>query len=256
MKKIYVLLMLLPLFSLKAQVPTCSLNPTFIHNHGEGIWPDSALNFVSGTVGQPYQQNITVNVPLDTTVSGFTCTYSYFELNAPSGSSNYGLPPGLNLACTAHPNWQFPGNDSTCMIIYGTPTTPGTYSLTFVIGVYCTQIPGTALSTKTLSYYKIIINAATGIETNVVNSVFNVMQNSPNPVVNNTTAVKFTTPTDGKAKMSVFNITGQKIVDKDILVQRGENSYDFDATTLENGIYLYSIEFNGQKQIRRMVVAK
>ncbi len=254
MKKIYVLLMLLPLFSLKAQVPTCSLNTTFIHNHGEGIWPDSALNFVSGTVGVPYQQNITVNVPLDTTVTGFTCTYSYFQLN--STTNNYGLPPGLSLACTAHPNWQFPGNDSTCMIIYGTPTTAGTYTLTFVIGVYCTTIPGTPITSKTLSYYKINIAAATGIETNTANSIFNVMQNSPNPVVNNTTNVKFTTPADGKAKMIIYNITGQKIADKEFTVQRGENSYEFDATTLENGIYLYSIEFNGQKQIRRMVVAK
>jgi len=255
MKKIYVLLMLLPLFSLKAQtVPSCSINPTFIHNHGEGIWPDSALNFVSGTVGQPYVQNITVNVPLDTTVSGFPCTYSYFQLN--SSTNNYGLPSGLSLACTAHTNFQFPGNDSTCMIIYGTPTTAGSYTLTFVIGVYCTAIPGTALATKTLSYYIINIAAATGIETNTANSVFQVMQNNPNPVVSSTTNVKFTTPTDGKAKMTVFNITGQKIADKDIVVQRGENNYDFDATTLENGIYLYSIEFNGQKQIRRMVVAK
>lgn len=254
MKKIYVLLMLLPLFSLKAQVPTCSLNPTFIHNHGEGIWPDSALNFVSGTVGVPYQQNITINVPLDTTVGAFTFTYSYFELATPS-SGNYGLPPGLSLACTAHPNWQFPGNDSTCMIIYGTPTTAGTYALTFTVNVYCTSIPGTALSTKTLNYYKIKINAATGIETNN-NYDFQVMQNSPNPVVGNITNVKFTTPADGKAKMTVYNITGQKIADKDILVQRGDNNYDFDAATLENGLYLYSVEFNGQKQIRRMVVAK
>jgi len=38
--------------------------------------------------------------------------------------------------------------------------------------------------------------------------------------------------------------------------QHGENSYDFDASALESGIYVYAIELNGQKQIRRMVVAK
>jgi hypothetical protein len=250
MKKIYVLLMLLPIFSLMAQVPTCSIDPTF---HSEGIWPDSLINFVSGTVGQPYLQNVTVVIPLDTTVSGIPCTYSHFTLQ--TSANNYGLPPGLSLAGTPS-NFVFPGNDSSCMIIYGTPTTAGTYTLTFVLKVYCIQTGNSfAAATKTVGYYHITINAPAGIETNT-GYVFQVMQNSPNPVNNNSTAVKFTTPTDGKAKMSVFNITGQKIADKDIVVQRGENSYDFDATTLENGIYLYSLEFNGQKQIRRMVVAK
>jgi hypothetical protein len=254
MKKILFISCFLCLASLKAQVPTCSVNTAF---HGEGISPDSAVNFVNGTVGQPYLQNATVVIPLDTTgvpVIG-TCTYDYIELN--SSSTNWGLPPGLSLAGTPS-NYKFPGNASSCMVIYGTPTTAGTYSLTFALSVYCTQLGTfTPATTYTISYYHITINAAAGIETNTASNYgFQVMQNNPNPVTNSSTSVKFTTPADGKAKMSVYNITGQKIADKEFAVQRGENSYDFDATTLENGIYLYSIEFNGQKQVRRMVVAK
>ena len=252
MKKIYVLLMLLPLFSLKAQtVPTCSIDPTF---HSEGIWPDSALNFVSGTVGHPYLQNVTVKIPYDTVTSSGTFHYSHVDLQA--SSSNWGLPPGLSLTGTPT-TFKFPGNDSSCMMIYGTPTTAGLYPLTFVLKVYSTETGNSfALTTETIGYYHITINASAGIEKNSANSAFQVMQNNPNPVVNNSTAVKFTTPADGKAKMSVYNITGQKIADKEIVAQRGDNNYDFDATTLENGLYLYSVEFNGQKQIRRMVVAK
>ena len=246
--------MLLPLFSLKAQtVPTCSIDPTF---HSEGIWPDSALNFMSGTVGQPYLQNVTVVIPLDTTPVQTigTCTYAHITLQ--TSSNNYGLPPGLSLTGTPS-TLVFPGNDSSCMAIYGTPTTAGTYTLTFVLKVYCTQTGNSfAALTKTIGYYHITINAAAGIETNAANAAFQVMQNNPNPVTGTTTNVKFSAPVDGKAKMTVYNITGQKISDKDILVQRGDNNYEFDATTLENGIYLYAVEFNGQKQIRRMVVAK
>ncbi|MHB8260405.1 MAG: T9SS type A sorting domain-containing protein [Bacteroidia bacterium] len=234
-----------------AQVPTCSIDPVFVASGAHGIWPDSTVNFVSGTVGQPYTQNATIVIPLDTVTSVLTCTYTSIDLQPTT--NNYNLPPGLSLTGTPS-NFVFPGNANSCMEIYGTPTTVGTYSLTFVLKVYC-AIYG-AVTTYTVSYYHIKINAAAGIESNPNSYNFQVMQNNPNPVVGSNTAVKFTTPTDGKAKMSVYNVTGQKIAEKEFSAQRGDNSYDFDATTLENGIYLYSIEYNGQKQVRRMVVAK
>ncbi|HXU27056.1 MAG TPA: T9SS type A sorting domain-containing protein, partial [Bacteroidia bacterium] len=250
MKKIYLLLLLLPLFSLKAQVPTCSVDPSFT---AEGIWPDSATNFMSGTVGVAYAQNVTIRIPKDTVVSGTTYTYSTVNLQAPT--NNYGLPPGLSLTGTPS-NYKFPGNASSCMEIYGTPTTAGTYPLTFVLKVYTVNLGSLIpVTTYTVGYYKITINAAgSGIEANK-NYDFNVMQNSPNPVVNST-VIHFTSATDGKAKMSVYNITGQKVAEKEFTTLHGDNSYEFDATTLESGIYVYAIELNGQKQIRRMVVAK
>jgi len=251
MKKIYLILLLMPFF-LKAQtVPTCSIDPTFASSGREGIWPDSALNFISGNVGQLYAQNVTIVIPVDTTVSGITCTYSTVNLQPPT--NNYGLPPGLSLTGTPS-NYKFPGNASSCMEIYGTPTTAGTYTLTFVLKVYCTQFGPIAATTYTVDYYKITINAAADIESNK-GYEFNVMQNSPNPVANNT-AINFTSAVDAKAKMSVYSIAGQKITEKEIAAQRGNNSYDFDATLLESGIYIYAIELNGEKQIRRMVVAK
>jgi len=257
MKKVYLLLLLLPLFSLKAQtVPTCSLDPTFIASGKSGIWPDSATNFVSGTIGVPYAQNATVVIPLDTTVPVFgTVHYSHIDLQ--TSSNNYGLPGGLHLTGTPT-TLKFPGNSASCMEIYGTPSatvTPGTYTLTFVLSVYTTETGNVyPITTYTVGYYKITINAALGIESNK-NYELNVMQNSPNPVINNT-AIKFTAATEGKAKMSVYNIAGQKIVEKEFIAQHGDNSYDFDATTLDSGIYIYAIKLNGQKQIRRMVVAK
>ena len=160
MKKIYLLLLLLPFFNLKAQVPTCTLDPVFINSGKEGIWPDSATNFVNGMVGQAYLQNVTVVIPYDTVTSLGTFHYSHVDLQA--SSNTYGLPPGLNLTGTPS-SLKFPGNDSSCMAIYGTPTTAGTYSLSFVLKVYTTETGNSfALTTYTVGYYRITIAAAAG----------------------------------------------------------------------------------------------
>jgi hypothetical protein len=254
MKKIYLLFFLLSLLNLKAQTPTCGYDHTFIASGRAGIWPDSATNFVSGTVGQAYLQNVTIVIPKDTTVSGLgTLQYNHVDLQTNITTPvNYGLPPGLSLTGTPS-TFKFPGNDSSCMVIYGTPTTAGSYTLSFTLKVYVVGSP-IAITSYTVGYYIINIAAASGISTSK-NYDFSVMQNNPNPVINNTT-IKFTAPVDGKAKMSLYNIAGQKITEKEFAAQRGDNSYEFDAAALESGIYIYALELNGQKQIRRMVVAK
>ncbi len=256
MKKIYLLLVLALSFSnIKAQ---CTYDHNFIMTHRGGVWPDSATNFVSGTVGTPYTQNVTVKVPYDTmaTIFSQTSTFHFSHIDLQTNISNpvnYGLPPGLTLVGNPS-NFKFPGNDTSCMIISGTPTTVGSYSLSFTLKAYMTEFPGIAVSTQVIKYYVINIAPAAGIASNA-NISFAVMQNSPNPVKDNT-SIKFTSAGDGKARLNVFNIAGQKVADKEISTVRGDNSFDFDASQLENGVYLYTVEMNQQKQCRRMVVAR
>ncbi len=251
MKKFYLFLLLLPFTCILAQTPVCNYDYTWLALGKGGVYPDSATNFISGNVGSPYLQNVTVKVPYDTT-SG-TTTLHYLRIDF-TNSGTCGLPPGLSLTGTPS-NYKFPGNDTSCMVIYGTPTTAGTYNLTFNLSIYMVEFGGfIPFTTQTLTYYKIIIAAAAGIATN--NSYnFNVMQNSPNPVIDNA-SIKFTSASVGKAKFVVYNIAGQKITDKEINAQRGDNSFDFDATNLENGIYLYTVEMNQEKQCRKMVIAR
>jgi len=251
MKKIYLLLLLLPFFEIKAQVPTCSIDPVFVASGRKGVWPDSATNFVSGTVGTPYSQNITIAVPYDTVTSFGTYHFNHIDL---TNASTCGLPPGLSLTGTPS-TYKFPGNANSCMVIYGTPTTAGPYSLTFKLSIYLTETGNLVpYTTQTLTYYKINILPAAGIATNG-NYSFQVMQNMPNPVHDNAN-IKFTSSTEGKAKFAVYDVTGQKITEKEISAQRGDNNFDFDATQLESGIYLYTVEMNQQKQCRRMVIAR
>lgn len=67
----------------------------------------------------PYLQNVTVNIPNDTVTSLGTFHYSHVDLQA--SATNYGLPGGLSLTGTPS-TLKFPGNASSCMLIYGTPS--------------------------------------------------------------------------------------------------------------------------------------
>jgi hypothetical protein len=258
MKKIYFLLLLALPFLSEAQVPTCTFDYTWLATGKNGVWPDSATNFVGGNVGTPYIQNITVKVPYDTTATifGSTSTFHFDHIDLQTNittPANYGLPPGLSLSGTPS-NFKFPGNDTSCMVIYGTPTTVGSYTLSFKLKAYVTEFPGVSVSTQTINYYVINIAPAAGIAT-YGSTGFHVMQNSPNPV-RDIASVHFSAAAEGKAKFNVFNLTGQKVFEKEVSAVHGDNSIDFDASQLENGVYLYNVEMNQQKQCRRMVVAR
>ena len=60
-----------------AQTPVCTYDYTWLALGKNGIWPDSATNFVSGTVGAPYLQNVTIKVPKDTNATIFGSTQNF-----------------------------------------------------------------------------------------------------------------------------------------------------------------------------------
>src|ERR1700741_3016315 len=168
MRKFYILFAFTLSFGLsniRAQAPQCQFDYAWLALGHDGVFPDSATNFMSGIVGQPYVQHITVKVPYDTTDATLgTVHFAHIDLQTNISSPvNYGLPPGLSLAGTPS-NFHFPGNDTSCMVIYGTPTTAGTYFLSFKLKTYVTEIPGFAVNTQTITYYFIdILPAGTGI---------------------------------------------------------------------------------------------
>lgn len=273
MKKIYSVLSLLLLFTFnsKAQVPTCSLDPVFVAAPKVGIWPDSATNFISGTVGVPYVQNITVKVPKDT-VSTIKFCFNRFVLSNPTGTVNYGLPPGLNFGSStpivangtinAAPSLKFPGNANNCASIYGTPTAPGTYTLHLKVDAYgtatlgtCSNSPnvngGSNISTSYLHYYKITIAAATGLK-EIGKNTFN-LENVPNPFSNSTT-IRFFLTEEGTAKLEVHNMLGKLMYSTDISAQPGNNEYVFNGKNLSNGMYFYTIKYKNYSETKRMIL--
>ncbi|MEP0006482.1 MAG: T9SS type A sorting domain-containing protein [Balneola sp.] len=81
-------------------------------------------------------------------------------------------------------------------------------------------------------------------------------QNYPNPF-NPTTTISFYMPEEGLAKLSVFNIVGQPVA---VLLQenkaQGEHSFEWDASDMPSGIYIYQLEVGTKIMTRKMTLVK
>jgi hypothetical protein len=281
MKKIYLSIIAVSavIASAFAQtVPTCSLNPTFIAGNKVGVWPDSATNFLSGTVGQLYEQNITVKVPKDTTSSGLTFCFNRFELTTPTSVTNYGLPPGLTLGSSTSalangtvngaPSLKFPGNANNCASIYGTPTTAGSYTLSLQIQPFmtplvfgsCSATPnvsggsGTLTAPQVLNYYiiNILPSTATGLR-DIGKDKVALYQNEPNPF-SDFTDIKFYVEGEDNATVTVYNALGSIVSQQTIKTNLGENKVTINAASLASGTYIYSLKYKNAITTKRMMV--
>lgn len=72
--------------------------------------------------------------------------------------------------------------------------------------------------------------------------IYSLEQNYPNPF-NPSTTIEFMLPTDAIVTLKIYNMLGQEVatvVDNE-QIEAGEISYDFDASSLSSGVYLYRV---------------
>lgn len=104
---------------------------------------------------------------------------------------------------------------------------------------------------------KFIVTAAIETEVGIAPKVFTLAQNYPNPF-NPATTIEFTLPQNGRAVVKVHNSIGQEIAT--IFDQNAEAgriiSVPFNGNTLASGVYFYSISFNGQRIVKKMMLMK
>ncbi|MEO8399641.1 MAG: T9SS type A sorting domain-containing protein [Ignavibacteriaceae bacterium] len=87
--------------------------------------------------------------------------------------------------------------------------------------------------------------------------------NYPNPF-NPNTKIKYSIPNSGDVNLIIYNILGQQIAQKNLFnVQAGSNEFNFDASNLSSGVYLYKIKFRNnesaqllQSKIDKMILMK
>lgn len=86
--------------------------------------------------------------------------------------------------------------------------------------------------------------------------VYSLDQNYPNPF-NPSTTIKFSLPEATNVSLTVFNVLGQKVSELvNTKLDAGRYSYQWDASNLASGIYLYQLMTDKFNSIKKMMLIK
>jgi hypothetical protein len=138
-------------------------------------------------------------------------------------------------------------------------STDYTFTATYVapyLGFY-TMCVTTALSTDPVVANNKVCktyNTNMGIEEAANNGIY-LGQNMPNPA-SNLTQIDYYTPDNGNAKFSVLSEVGQQVYTESHNVNTGDHTINLDISKFTAGIYYYTLEFNGDRLYRKMIVVK
>jgi hypothetical protein len=128
------------------------------------------------------------------------------------------------------------------------------YYLTVYIDKYDNYSQNDTITIKRYTKDTIII-VPPGINSIKETKSFTLGQNIPNPA-NNSTLINYSVPEAGNVIFQVHSISGQLLYSKTIEAQRGNQSIELNTSTLAAGIYFYSMEYKGQRLVKRMSVQK
>ncbi len=79
--------------------------------------------------------------------------------------------------------------------------------------------------------------------------------NYPNPF-NGSTVINFTLPGDSDCRLEVFSPVGSRVFATEIRGVKGINNYNFDASSLISGVYLYRLTAGGKALTGKMLLLK
>jgi len=219
----------------------CTPDPTCndIDNPGE-VCP---ADLPPATVGVPYSQVVTIIPPASFLYNGQNVPILKIKVTQVEN-----LPNGITYECNPS-NCEFaPTNPITryCILVSGTPTTPGTYPLKIHVVPYISVfgVPTPTPEQVDDTSLVMIVNESSGFEiTNL--SKFTVFNPEPNPFSSNT-KIKFYSPGNNSVVLQVFDILGNKIYEEKIYVNKGEHCFKFNGTNLKKGLYIYVVT-NGKE---------
>jgi hypothetical protein len=233
-------------------------------------WPYDSIQFPTGgikkvaCIGKSFNFTFTVRLKETITVTflGSTTALPVDSIKLTAGTGVTGLPVGLNYACYPS-DCVFRKNTLGCVAISGTPTvanTPRIYSLAIVgkaysplVGSVDLAIPGAAFPGK---YDLKLVSSSSTECTSAVGDLsdrIGSMKNIPNPF-SDVTNIQIAAWVAGTYQLSVHNALGQKVHEKQVLLEVGENNIPFQGDYLQNGLYFYSISKENRVMVDKMVI--
>lgn len=80
-------------------------------------------------------------------------------------------------------------------------------------------------------------------------------QNIPNPTTDET-VIPYFLPEAGNVNIVIVNLTGQIVYTESGFKAKGNHLLDFNTSSIPNGVYLYSIEYNQFKETKKMIIKR
>lgn len=115
---------------------------------------------------------------------------------------------------------------------------------------------GTALEVISDRFQVVLYPPGVNEEEEVVTDELRLNQNYPNPF-NPRTTISFYLPEALEVKLSIFNIVGQPIlVLTDGMLGAGDHEYEWDASGLPSGMYIYQLEVGNKITTQKMTLVK
>ncbi len=84
-------------------------------------------------------------------------------------------------------------------------------------------------------------------------NIFTMEQNIPNPT-DNSTIIRYSIPQSGKVIFRIHSMNGQILYNKVIDSESGNQRIEINTLELSSGIYMYSMEYKGQRIVKRMSI--
>lgn len=212
-------------------------------------------------INEPYELVFTLRVPDSLDANGNLIDISYAEIETTGAIS--GLPEGISYACNP-PDCIFPDTLVGCIVLRGVPSSNnmlGSYDLVIVANAQLGPLPFPVTFPGPLvpGSYAITLNEEGNCDemSTSVNYLAEQisLRNIPNPVQSQT-KVEMTSLIEGDFQFKVFDMNGREVHYQNLQVNVGYNAFQFDATSLTNGMYIYTLS-DGQAVIHeRMSVEK
>ena len=262
MKKLFLPFFLLAYyigFSQTCVVDVSGLN-SYIAPDTWGIMPDTTDNLPPAQIGVQYDTFLSFKLPqyaneLDPTLPAIQlATLQLINVT--------GLPAGITFTSSASTtdsiycntmDCKWNGGAYGCLRIIGTPSVTGSFPLVITLEGKTIGGPLAQTGTGDINGYRIQINPLSLNE--LKENGVAMKQNYPNPISEFTT-IAYSVKSNSKITFSVMNLLGKTVYSKSYNANYGENLIEYDASNLSKGIYFYSIDRDGIRTTKRMIVTK
>ena len=150
--------------------------------------------------------------------------------------------------------WNYTGANA----VYNDTTTTNSVAITFnpsstdgSLTVYGYNTLGNG-GTSPAFAIDVILNCTVGVDEELADN-FWMKQNMPNPA-NGNTIIEYNIPLHGDIAFEVVNMVGQRVLYFNETKESGKHSINLNATELPDGIYYYSLSYNGKRLVKKMVI--